>query len=661
MPNSDSLGPGPHVNKSLARRCKMLGMSKYKTLVTILDQIRAESAATAFAPIYLPDPSHGDMVTQARSRTFIHLYLMVGFGLLEFVERERFVTDGKYDGGIDAYYVDTESHIIHFIQSKYRATEENFNSKLITVNELLKMDIGRILNGDRSDESGNPYNASILRMQSEIASIPDIGRYHYKVLLLANAPDLTPSKLKQLTGGYPTEVIDNERTYVEMVLPVIAGTYFRQKDIQIAIDLSNKNAGAKISYEVRTTHYDCEITVVFAPIVEIARIMHRYKNSILRFNPRSYLEFEGHIVNDSIRSTVLTKTTNEFALFNNGITMLSDETYVNERIGQRNKAQLTLRNPQIINGGQTAYTLSRILEESTESNREALFQGKEVLLKVITLIENPDRADIEQRRVELIDQISTATNQQTPVITADKFSNDQDHVTIQRVLFDRYGILYERKRGEFADGLHRGYISPDLLLERNLFFRLYFAIIGNFDFAVRKKLFLKVEDPCQTIRDEAVLDRLYFAFLCYKRLSTDPNFKPRMSRDQTFYLKLYALSRRAPNRIDDYLNSADAAVSSIERDWQSFVTVAFSRRSEFWQTRTKKRTGQESRFFNRHQWVSAGGFVADANEFFGLDETFAESLRLERAKRDAAAAADLESHVVPSDDGLQAPGDTPSS
>src|ERR1019366_7183365 len=223
-------------------------------------------------------------------------------------------------------------------------------------------------------------------------------------------------------------------------------------------------------------------------IIEIARVMQRYKNSILRFNPRSYLELQGHVVNDSIRDTGLTTDTNEFALFNNGITMLSDETYINERIGQRNKAQLTLKNPQIINGGQTAYTLSRILEESPESDKEATFRGKEVLLKVITLIEDPAMPGAAQHRVDLIDQISTATNQQTPVINADKFSNNQDHLTIQRAMFDRYGILYERKRGEFADGLYRGYISVDLVLERNLFFRLYFAMIGDFDFAVQKKL-----------------------------------------------------------------------------------------------------------------------------------------------------------------------------
>jgi AIPR protein len=603
-------------------------MNKYQTLVNILDRIRAEATTTPYQAIYLPDPGNGDAVTQARSRAILHLYLMVSFGLLNFPEREYFVTEGKYDGGIDAYYVDKENHTIYFIQAKYRATDQNFSTKLITVNELLAMDISRILGGEASDELGNTYNEQIQGMQSRIAAIDDIGRYDYKVVILANAPNLAPAKIKQLTGGVPTTIIDNEQIYLDLVLPVIAGTYFKKKDLTIALDLSNKNAGAKISYEVHTTHYDCEITVVFVPIIEIAQIMYRYKNSILLFNPRSYLELEGHIVNDAIRETVLGTPTNEFALLNNGITILSDETYINEKIGQRNKAQLTLRNPQIINGGQTAYTLSRIREETPETNLEATFKGKEVLLKVITLIADPKEVDTEHHRMDLIDKISTATNRQTPVITADKFSNNQDHVKIQRVLFDRYGILYERKRGEFADGLHKGYITADRILERNLFFRLYFGVVGDFEIAVRKKLFMKVEDPSQTIQDGDIMNRIYFAFLCFKDLSKDTKLQPRMTRNRSIYLRLYALSHRAPKDLGDFAAAATDAVSSLDSNWADFVMVASHRSAKLWGTKTDKRTQEKVRFFDRQRWIQTGQFLEDARNLFGSKQTALEAARI---------------------------------
>jgi hypothetical protein len=179
-----------------------------------------------------------------------------------------------------------------------------------------------------------------------LREITDIGRYSYRVIILANLDDWSPEKLRKLTGGFPVSICDHEHAYEKLVFPVVAGTYFNASDLVIYVELSNKNAGSKISYTVQTKHHECEITVLFVPIAEVARLMGRYKNSILKYNPRSYLELYGATVNSAIRETILSTTGNEFALLNNGITILSDETSINERIGQRNKAQLHLRNPR---------------------------------------------------------------------------------------------------------------------------------------------------------------------------------------------------------------------------------------------------------------------------------------------------------------------------
>ncbi|MES2223081.1 MAG: AIPR protein, partial [Acidobacteriota bacterium] len=119
-------------------------MKKYETLVAILDHIRKESNSTPFSVHYLPDPSSEERVNQARARAFVHLYLKVSFGIMDFVSREVLITDGAFDGGVDAYHVDRENRVIHFIQSKYRVNEQNFISRFISLSELLVMDISRI-------------------------------------------------------------------------------------------------------------------------------------------------------------------------------------------------------------------------------------------------------------------------------------------------------------------------------------------------------------------------------------------------------------------------------------------------------------------------------------------------------------------------------------
>jgi hypothetical protein len=148
-----------------------------------------------------------------------------------------------------------------------------------SLEEILVMDIDRILNGE------------IRGMVREIREIAGIGRYSYRVIILANLDDWSQERLRKLTGGFPVSVCDHEHTYETLVFPVVAGTYFNASDLVIYVELSNKGARSKISYTVQTKHHECEITVLFVPIAEVARLMGRYKNSILKYNPRSYIEY----------------------------------------------------------------------------------------------------------------------------------------------------------------------------------------------------------------------------------------------------------------------------------------------------------------------------------------------------------------------------------
>jgi hypothetical protein len=96
----------------------------YEVLCKVLDELRAEAPASN--PLYNPPPSNGEAVVQARSRALLHLFLKARFGLLDFKERESFITDGTHDGGIDAFYIDEQRKIIHLLQSKFRASAANF-------------------------------------------------------------------------------------------------------------------------------------------------------------------------------------------------------------------------------------------------------------------------------------------------------------------------------------------------------------------------------------------------------------------------------------------------------------------------------------------------------------------------------------------------------
>ncbi|REC62881.1 AIPR protein [Chryseobacterium pennae] len=587
--------------------------AKYQILIDILDKIRSEvKASEPSYNKYNPISTDVEKVNQARAKAFIHLFLKVSFGILEFQEREACIADGTQDGGIDGYYINKDNKTIYFIQSKFRINEKNFEGKEIALEEILTMDVNRILDGETADEKGIEYNGKIKQLQREITELDNIGRYSYQVIILANLSGWTDSKLRQLTGGFATEVFDYEKTYTKLIFPMISGTFYNATDLNINIDLSNKNAGSKISYTVLTKKGECEITVLFVPTIEIGRIMNKYKNSVLKYNPRSYLDLEGKKVNTAITETIISKETNEFALFNNGITMLSDETLINEKIGQKNKAQLVVKNPQIINGGQTSYTLSRIYEMYKNTNVEEVFENKEVLLKVITLLDKND----EQGKIELIEEISTATNQQTPVIGADKFANDSINLKIQKVLFDRYGLLFERKRGEFADGIFHNYIIEKQIIERNLFFRMYYSANGNVDKGRQKKLFMKQDFVEETLDDTKKLDNAYFGYLCFRKLYKAKHHNQAV--DRITYAKVRVLTLlHKPQKIEDYQKSIDDNIERFDNNWKNFYSK-ITKHSRYLISYKDKKTGEqkERSNFNPTKYFDSPELISDSKDYY---------------------------------------------
>jgi hypothetical protein len=255
--------------------------------------------------------------------------LKARFGLARFADREVFVTDGQDDGGVDAYYIDRTNKRIYVLQSKFRATAANFVSTNMTPSDLLKMGVRRILKGERRAETGARYNDQIIKgLQRAIRKLPDAGNYGTQVVLLGNTKNLSTHQLNRLVEGYVVDQFPHDRTYRELLFPVINGTYFTEPNLTIEINLANLKRDTHLDYEVRTKALRPNIKLLFVPTREIGRIMHSYKNSILKFNPRSFLELSKNAVNQDIEASIRSTGSNEFALFNNGITIIADWTSV---------------------------------------------------------------------------------------------------------------------------------------------------------------------------------------------------------------------------------------------------------------------------------------------------------------------------------------------
>lgn len=484
---------------------------KYDTLIRILDKLRKEAPESYKR--YHPADDKTEEIQYARSLAFIHLLLKVKFGISDFIERHQQVTDGSGDGGLDAYHIDTDRKKLYLIQSKLGNSSSNFDAKNIDPLDLIKVEVARITKGYKDDSSGLEFNDKILSFQKKLSQIRDIAKYDYIVLLLGNVYKYNDEQIRRLIDNNIYEVYDSAAAYQKLIFPLTTGTYYDPEEIEISIELANKEH-PKLKQQIETDFGNFIVTAIFVPTYEIGRVLAKYKNAILKYNPRNFLSLQKKSVNANIKSSIVDQQKNNFALLNNGITILSNNISISESTGTQNQGQLILAKPQILNGGQTAFTLSTIFEGYINKESNPL-KGKEVLLKVITPINAS--TEIDSR---FIDLISNATNQQNEVSEADRRSNHELQVELQKAIYNSYGYFYERKAGEFHDGILNHYIDEDLVVDRLKFIKAYWAYIGEAATARRtsEAITFREENFFRILNDFNKYSEMFFAYMIFTKL-----------------------------------------------------------------------------------------------------------------------------------------------
>ncbi|MFA5845416.1 MAG: AIPR family protein [Thermodesulfovibrionales bacterium] len=543
---------------------------KYETLLNTLDKI-CDEAPDNFVS-YKVDENNPESLNQARSKAFIHLYLKVKCGLASFLERHNFITEGTQDGGVDAYYIDRENKKLYLIQSKFRTTKDNFEKKKITADDLVSMEVQRILKGEEKDSRGNSFSAKIKKFQNEWSKISDHALYEYLVIILGNLENYTDEQIKRIIDNSDHKVFDFNRTYKELVFPLCSGTYYDPKEIKITIDLVNKEQST-LKQEISTNLGDFPIRVIFVPTKEIGRIMSRYKNAILKYNPRNFLSLSNNKVNYKIMESIINNKANDFAIYNNGITIIADSFQMTESTGTKNMGQIIMLNPQIINGGQTAYVLSKIYEGQKEQDY-SVFDGKEVMLKVIILTSKKDL------NIDFIEQISNATNQQTRVEEADRRSNDKIQLAIEEAIFDTFGYFYERKKGEFYNGIERKYIDKNLVVNRDSLLKAYLAWQGDAANARRSgtETMFKEKRFKEIMKKYADFKKMFFAYKLLTNIETVEKTKKHKFGPSMKYGKMAIIAAIGTYGISDEdidVKTVDAIakekIEHVESLWGDFI------------------------------------------------------------------------------------------
>jgi hypothetical protein len=202
-------------------------------------------------------------------------------------------------------------------------------------------------------------------------------------------------------------------------------------------------------------------------------------------------------------------------------------------------------------------------------------------------------ASRQQARLNLVEAISKASNSQTKIEESDRRSNDPVQLRLQEEFFEKYGLYYERKRGEFSDGLHDGYLPRDLVVNRERLVRVALACdyrVNQARSSVSKFFKGSALASLLKIRDTGKYAYGYevFALLDKKRKQ-----KPKVKGDryhtksygQALRYAQYAVVAVCANLGPSKGTIEDQALESVLRQWTKF---------EAWAENLQSNTGYKS-------------------------------------------------------------------
>ncbi len=166
---------------------------------------------------------------------------------------------------------------------------------------------------------------------------------------------------------------------------------------------------------------------------ELGRLAGEYGNRLFERNIRRYLGLAGNRVNEALAATLREPAQRpNFYFYNNGVTLTCSQFRHNAL--QHGSWQVQMDDLQIVNGGQTAWTVQKMMEEIGPEIGSA-----EVLVRIYELPPDDDGA--------LVDAITFATNSQNPVDLRDLKANDPGQRTLASSI-GALGYTYRLKRSE---------------------------------------------------------------------------------------------------------------------------------------------------------------------------------------------------------------------
>lgn len=480
-------------------------------------------------------------------------------GLTEYFSKARFgfddvafdkkYVDGANDGGMDL--IQEEDETFYIVQTKFSRTSERA-SKEAVFHELHKIE--NSLSGENPNTRAEDFVNSFRRASTSNSRLLEI-IWLCTDEITDEVTEAAQHELQQIRSnnnwGIQVDFVPFDKKAIRrMVSDSRYGyvPYTGKKEIKISsagfIENSGNGTGIK--------------SVVFSTrIVDLLKWI-RTQDDVTKFLQKNVREYIGDTtINKDLKSS-FKEHPDLFWYKHNGIIIFADSVSISP-----DKRTVVMRNPQIVNGGQTLTALYAAYDKAGRSDSEA-----EILVRVYRL--PYEQLETYEKGLEII----KALNSQNKILASDLHSTDPQQVRLEEH-FKTLGYRYHRKRSKEAKSGKRSITMKNLAL---IFYICekkapHAGVVGNIEeLFEQKNTYMDIFPKDRIERDIESINHISLSYLAAWRLSDIINgFEKHLQQKQkalfeyTFYYVL----------VDSYNKLKDSRNSGLHvhgwRDWKDFL------------------------------------------------------------------------------------------
>jgi hypothetical protein len=372
------------------------------------------------------------------------------------------------DFGLDAAYIDDEENFINLFNFKYR---ESFNvDKQQSLNEtfLTTKFTNVIISRDTNKLTGKLKTVS----DQIIQKLKGNEIWKLRLYVVSNESkevDTNSPEIRQLSDLYDLEVIPMGLDRISSLMslrpaPIDAVIHIGNDSI---LPFTESSLSSSKSYILRICAND------------LIRITCNNKSFREDYKMEDYSvlydsEMDYNLLFDNVRGFVIKSTFNDnllktlkdepnkFFMYNNGLTITANDI-ISEETNAKQKYKITIKDFQVVNGGQTLRTLHNFKQ-----------QDKDNIYKYLSSCELLIRVFKTSTESNIRNKIAEYTNSQNAISNIDLKALSAEQIQIEQYL-DQHDIIYARKSGDTGLSTTKKY-THKISMEK--FGQILFALQG---------------------------------------------------------------------------------------------------------------------------------------------------------------------------------------